>query len=275
MDVLLSALGGTRHAARVSDPLGRPVAQATFALLPDGHTAIVETAQACGLGLVPGPRSRPVGSFDPGNGTADRRGGRGRRPARARDRGRLGYERRRRGRLEALEEAGVRAELDVLCDVRTPFEQAASVFGPQKGADAAMVRRLDRRLKRLAEALPRDPRGRPMTGAAGGLAGGSGRGARLGFDRGRPRARRPRLRRADPRRGLRRHRGGATRRADPAGKIVAEVATRCRQAGVACHAVVGQDALDPFEQRILDLASVTQAGTLEELEAAGRALVAT
>jgi glycerate kinase len=57
-----------------------------------------------------------------------------------------------------------------------------------------------------------------------------------------------------------------------AGKAVAEVATRCRQAGVACHAVVGQDALDPFQVRMLDLASVTEAGTAEELEAAGRRL---
>jgi hypothetical protein len=42
---------------------------------------------------------------------------------------------------------------------------------------------------------------------------------------------------------------------------------------VACHAVVGVNALEPFEERILDLASVTEAPTLEELERAGRALV--
>jgi glycerate 2-kinase len=57
------------------------------------------------------------------------------------------------------------------------------------------------------------------------------------------------------------------------GKIVGEVATRCRQGGVTCHAVVGRNALDPFEERILDLASVTEATTLAELEAAGRDLV--
>jgi glycerate kinase len=57
------------------------------------------------------------------------------------------------------------------------------------------------------------------------------------------------------------------------GKIVGEVATRCRQGGVACHAVVGRDALDPFQERILDLASVTEATTLEELAQAGRELV--
>jgi glycerate kinase len=58
------------------------------------------------------------------------------------------------------------------------------------------------------------------------------------------------------------------------GKIVGEVATRARQGGVACHAVVGRDALEPFQARVLDLASVTEATTLEELTAAGRALVA-
>jgi glycerate kinase len=57
------------------------------------------------------------------------------------------------------------------------------------------------------------------------------------------------------------------------GKIVGEVATRCRQGGVTCHAVVGVNSLEPFEERIIDLASVTEATTLAELEAAGRALV--
>ena len=58
------------------------------------------------------------------------------------------------------------------------------------------------------------------------------------------------------------------------GKIVGELATRCRQAGVTCHAIVGSNELDPFDERILDLASVTEATTPAELEAAGRALVA-
>ena len=58
-----------------------------------------------------------------------------------------------------------------------------------------------------------------------------------------------------------------------AGKIVGEVATRCRQAGVTCHAIVGTNSLDSFDERIIDLASVTEATNLEELKAAGRALV--
>jgi glycerate kinase len=157
--------------------------------------------------------------------------------------------------------------------VRTPWEHAARVFGPQKGADERTVESLERRLEALAAKLPRDPRGVPFTGAAGGLAGGlwSALGARLvagaalvldaaGFDS-----------------SIRASRFVVTGegRLDAqtmAGKVVGEVATRCRQSGVACHAVVGENALDEFRARVLDLASVTEAGTARELEAAGRVL---
>jgi hypothetical protein len=50
------------------------------------------------------------------------------------------------------------------------------------------------------------------------------------------------------------------------------VAVRCRQNGVPCHAIVGQRAIDAFEQRLLDLATIAEAGTPGELEAAGRDL---
>ena len=64
------------------------------------------------------------------------------------------------------------ARLTVLCDVRTAFEDAARVFGAQKGASEDEVRLLSDRLGRVARDSARDPRGVPMTGAAGGLAGG-------------------------------------------------------------------------------------------------------
>jgi len=57
------------------------------------------------------------------------------------------------------------------------------------------------------------------------------------------------------------------------GKIVDEVATRCRQGGVTCHAIVGRNRLDPFGERIIDLASVTEATTIDELKRAGADLV--
>jgi glycerate kinase len=80
-------------------------------------------------------------------------------------------------------------ELLVACDVRTTFLDAAPIFAPQKGASAAQVELLRRRLERLAQVY-RDEHGvdvtdLPGSGAAGGLAGGlAALGARLvpGFD---------------------------------------------------------------------------------------------
>jgi glycerate kinase len=72
----------------------------------------------------------------------------------------------------------------VACDVRTAFDQAASVFGPQKGATPAEIVELTDRLRRLAESY-RQRFGVDVTlvegaGAAGGLGGGlAALGARL------------------------------------------------------------------------------------------------
>jgi glycerate 2-kinase len=273
MEVLVSGLGGEVRTVTASDPLGRPV-EAGFALLPDG-SAVVETAQASGLGLVDegerdawaastrGTGELIVAAVEAGaeklivtvGGSATTDGG--------------------AGALEALDEAGLSVPaMDVLCDVRVPFEDAPRIFAPQKGADSAMVKRLEKRLAALAERLPRDPRGEPMTGAAGGLSGGlwAACDARLvpgapyvldaiGFDQ---------LMRGSA--FVVTGEGGLDDQTLQ-GKIVGEVATRCRQAGVTCHAIVGRNQLDPFGERIIDLASVTEASTLAEIEAAGRALV--
>jgi glycerate kinase len=284
MEVLMAALGGELRTVTVSDPLGRPV-EAGFALLPDG-SAVVEMAQASGLSLVAesdrdawaastrGTGELIAAAVEAGasrlvvtvGGSATTDGG--------------------AGAIEALGEAGLvpgegsaaggaeRIEMDVVCDVRVPFERAPSVFGPQKGADAAMVERLERRLDELATSLPRDPRGVPMTGAAGGLSGGlwAALGAELvpgapyvldaiGFDA---------LMRASA---FVVTGEGSLDEQTLEGKIVGEVATRCRQGGVTCHAIVGRNQLDPFGERIIDLASVTEATTLDELRRAGAALV--
>jgi glycerate kinase len=274
MEVLLLALGGETAAADAHDPLGRPV-RAGFALVEDGGTAIVETAAASGLGLVAKDDRDPLAASTTGTGeliaaavdagaqvvlvgvggSATTDGG--------------------AGAVAAIERAGgLRgARLVVLCDVRTPWERAAEVFGPQKGADPAMVRRLARRLRDRAGRLRKDPRGVPMTGAAGGLAGGLWAafdaklvsGATfvldtLGFDA-----------RAHASRAVVTGEGRLDRQS-LAGKAMGEVAVRCRQRGVPCHAIVGSDALPPFEHRLLDLATVDEATTLEEIEAAARAL---
>src|SRR3954447_12087582 len=48
MNAIVASLGGEIHPACVSDPLGRPV-EARWALLPDGRTAAIDTAEASGL----------------------------------------------------------------------------------------------------------------------------------------------------------------------------------------------------------------------------------
>jgi glycerate kinase len=179
------------------------------------------------------------------------------------------------GALAALDDAAVDVPITVLCDVRTPWENAPRVFGPQKGADARTVKRLEKRLDELASRAPRDPRGVAMTGCAGGLSGGlwAFRGAKLvpgaayvldaiGFD--------------DQMRDARFVVTGEGRLDVQTleGKACAEVATRARQGGVACHAVVGKHELDPFRARVLDFGLVIEAGDERALEAAGRQLAA-
>ena len=56
------------------------------------------------------------------------------------------------------------------------------------------------------------------------------------------------------------------------GKIAAEVATQARQAGVPCYAIVGQNGMDPFGQRLLDIQDIVEATDIAELEAAGERL---
>jgi glycerate 2-kinase len=273
LDALLTTLQGELRSARVSDPLGREI-EASFGLIEHGRTAIVEMARASGLGLVAeaerdawaastrGTGELIAAAVEAGaehvivtvGGSATTDGG--------------------AGALEALEEAGVTVELSVLCDVRVPFEDAARVFGPQKGADEELVRKLSQRLQEQAAAMRRDPRGVPMTGAAGGLSGAlwGQHGASLedgaafvlgalGFDE--------RMRES----AFVVTGEGRIDEQTVQGKLVGEVATRCRQAGVPCHGIVGKIDLEPFQERILDFASLTEATDLEEMEAAGRRLV--
>jgi glycerate 2-kinase len=56
------------------------------------------------------------------------------------------------------------------------------------------------------------------------------------------------------------------------GKIAGEIAVRARQAGVPSHAIVGQNTIDPFGVRILDLQVIAEAGTVAEIEDAAHDL---
>lgn len=71
-------------------------------------------------------------------------------------------------------------EITVMCDIDNPLcgpTGASEVFGPQKGADPEMVRRLDGNLRHLAEVIRRDLGAEildlPGAGAAGGMGGGA------------------------------------------------------------------------------------------------------
>jgi glycerate kinase len=268
----MDALGGEIRTATVSDPLGRPV-EARFALREGGRTGVVETAEASGLRLVAEDERDAFAASTRGTGeliaAAARAGARSVVVAVGGSATTDGGA----GALEALDEAGVDVPITVLCDVRTAWEDAPRVFGPQKGADPRTVKRLERRLDKLAARAPRDPRGVPMTGAAGGLSGGlwAFRGAKLvpgaayvldaiGFD---DRMREARFVVTGE---------GKLDAQTLEGKAAAEVATRARQGGVACHAVVGRNELDEFRARVLDFGLVIEATDEAELEAAGREL---
>jgi glycerate 2-kinase len=268
----MDALGGEVHTVTVSDPLGRPV-EARFSLLDDGRTVVVEMAEASGLRLVAEDERDAFAASTRGTGelvaAAVEAGARSVLVAVGGSATTDGGA----GALAALDEAGVDVPITVICDVRTAWEDAPRVFGPQKGADARTVRRLEKRLDELAARAPRDPRGVPMTGCAGGLSGGlwAFRAARLvpgapfvldaiGFD--------------ELMRGARFVVTGEGRLDAQTleGKACAEVATRARQGGVACHTVVGKNDLDAFRARVLDLGLVIEAGDEAALEATGRRL---
>jgi len=274
MDVMLAALGGRTVRVWTRDPLDRPIA-ARFALLDDGARALVETAAASGLALLAEHERDPWAASTWGTGRLIRAAVEaGAREVLVAVGGSATVD-GGRGALAALAEGGGLdgARLTVLCDVGTPWERCAEIYGPQKGADAAMVARLDARLERFAGELARDPRGVAMTGAAGGLAGGlwGALGARLvggaehildaiGFDR--------RLRDA----AAVVVGEGRIDAQSVMGKIVGAIAGRARAAGVPVHAIVGADALDPAAGRAIGLCSITEATTLPELEIAGERL---
>jgi glycerate 2-kinase len=271
IEALISALGGTYRAAQASDPLGRAV-DARWAVLGDGRAA-VEVAEASGMWRVAKEERDAWAASTYGTGqlvAAAATAGAERVLVAA---GGSATTDGGAGALRALEEAGTEVGMDVICDVATAWEDAPAVFGPQKGADPPTVVRLERRLDELAERAPRDPRGLPGTGCAGGLSGGlwAFRGARLlpgasfvldaiGFDAHLPAA------------DLVVTGEGRLDRQTLAGKVVAEIARRCRDQGVACCAIVGGRDLDDAGMRGLGVAGVWEASTLAEIGERARAI---
>ena len=195
LDVLAATVGGARwRQAKVTGPGGDPV-RCRWLLLP-GRVAVVELARASGLPLL--ARPDPMGARTTGFGEV---------LGRALDSGAtrilagLGGSASTDGGTGALTALGARfldaagrplppgggalaalASADLtrlrpppdgvtcLADVTAPLlgpRGAAAVFGPQKGADAGQIARLETGLARLAEVLGGDPAA-PGAGAAGG-----------------------------------------------------------------------------------------------------------
>ena len=185
----LDALGGANRQTVVTNPLGDLV---TAGWRLSNGTAIIEMAQASGLELVGGAAGNDA--------LAASTYGTGELIEAALERGArriivcVGGSATTDGGFGALRALlpGHRlrgVELIVACDVRTRFCDAAEVFGPQKGATAAEVKLLRRRLERLAGVYAAehgvDVADMAGAGAAGGLAGGlAALGGRIieGFD---------------------------------------------------------------------------------------------
>lgn len=208
LETLLASLGGRRIVRTVTGPLGNPV-EATFGILKDNGTAVIEMAAASGLTLVPeamrDPRittSRGTGeliraALDEGctriiigiGGSATNDGGAGMAQA-------LGYllldrsghplppgglplQKLVRIQTDLIDPRISHVEVLVACDVTNPLtgpDGASRVYGPQKGADPEAVDQLDHALENLAERihkdLGKDLRDLPGGGAAGGMGAG-------------------------------------------------------------------------------------------------------
>ena len=207
---LIAATGGRRIDLEVSGPLGERV-QAFFGVLGDGHTAVIERAAASGLELVPAARRDPMRTSSRGTGelihAALESGARhiilGIGGSATNDAG-CGLAQALGARLldgngaplgeppiarldqlahidlSGLDPRLAECVIDVACDVDNPLlgpRGASAVFGPQKGADAAMIVELDARLARFAARVEEDlglqVADLPGAGAAGGLGAGA------------------------------------------------------------------------------------------------------
>ena len=204
VDAFLAAMGGERIEVPVHGPHMEEMT-GFYGLLPDG-TAVIEMAAAAGLPLV-GDRLEPDTATTYGvgelmaaaaeqgaqriilglGGSATNDGGCGAAAA-------LGVRFMRADGSVFIPAGGTLNEIDsidmsgrrplpavtVMCDIDNPLcgpSGASAVFGPQKGADSAMVQRLDENLAHLAAVIGRDlglqVKDVPGAGAAGGMGGGS------------------------------------------------------------------------------------------------------
>ncbi len=205
---LVQASRGQTVTTRVMGPLERPV-NATWGVLGDGQTGVIEMAAASGLTLIRREERNPLRTTTYGTGeliryaldkgltkliigiggSATNDGGAGMAQAlgarflddHGREIGRTGGSLRHLSRIDtaSLDPRLQTFDIEVACDVNNPLfgpDGASAIYGPQKGADSQMVTDLDTALQRYAHILQRDV-GRdvgqvPGSGAAGGLGAG-------------------------------------------------------------------------------------------------------
>ena len=182
MEAFYAAIGGTIQSVQVHDPLMREV---SAKYLLNGQKAVIEVAEACGLGLLTKEERNPLIATSYGVGEiildAVSKGAKeiivGLGGSGTSDAG--------MGMVKALEEKGSILPLAenhptlrfvIATDVNNPLcgeNGAAAVYGPQKGATPEMVKELDKRAKAFAEKSAQrmgyDCSQEAGAGAAGGL----------------------------------------------------------------------------------------------------------
>jgi glycerate kinase len=208
VEALVCSSGGVFRKTTVIGPLGEPV-EASWGILGDGETAVVEMAAASGLTLIPKEKRNPLlaGTFGTGQlvrevldkglrrlilgigGSATNDGGVGFASA-------LGIrffdadgKDLPQGGASLINLAGIDLsgadprlhdlEITVACDVDNPLcgpRGATAIFGPQKGVTGTMLPQLDTALahyaKIAAEVTGRNIADKAGAGAAGGLGAG-------------------------------------------------------------------------------------------------------
>jgi len=278
---LVQASGGRTITTRVMGPLESPV-NATWGLLGNGETGVIEMAAASGLPLIRREQRNPMRTTTYGTGelirhaldhgvrnlivgiggSATNDGGAGMAQALgARFLDENGQPIALGGghlhRLARIDISGLdprlrELEVEVACDVDNPLtgpNGASHIYGPQKGADPQMARELDAGLERYADIVRRDV-GKEVRNLAGaGAAGGLGAGL-IAFLNARLRSgveivfEALQLEKRLEGADLVITGEGRMDRQDLHGKAPLEVAKRARAAGLPCIAVVGSTGRD-------------------------------
>ncbi|MGR7803842.1 glycerate kinase [Klebsiella aerogenes] len=206
VEAMVAATQGHIVQVSVTGPLGEPV-NAFYGLSGDMRCAYIEMAAASGLESVPPTRRNPLlttswgtgelirHALDAGvsqiiigiGGSATNDGGAGMAQALGAKLLSAGQQQIAPGGgaletlaridLSELDPRLADCRIDVACDVTNPLtgpQGASAVFGPQKGATAAMIERLDRGLQHFAQIIDRDLDIDVLSLEGGGAAGGMG-----------------------------------------------------------------------------------------------------